>query len=46
MLCAYTRPRYQMSVYGAIGPLIFKIHLERIKILTKNKTRAHQDKIV
>ena len=23
MLCAYTRPRYQMSVYRTIGPLVF-----------------------
>ena len=23
MLCAYTRPRYQVSVYRTIGPLVF-----------------------
>ena len=22
MLCAYTRPRYQVSVYNTIGPLV------------------------
>ena len=25
MFCAYTRPRYQMSVYRTIGPLVLKI---------------------
>ena len=24
MLCAYTRPRYQVSVYLTIGPLVSK----------------------
>ena len=24
MFCAYTRPRYQMSVYRTIGPLVFR----------------------
>ena len=23
MFCAYTRPRYQLSVYRTIGPLVF-----------------------
>ena len=23
MLCAYTRPRYQVNVYRTIGPLVF-----------------------
>ena len=25
MFCAYTRPRYQVSVYRTIGPLVFFI---------------------
>ena len=26
MLCAYTRPRYQVSVYRTIGPLVLHMH--------------------
>ena len=26
MLCAYTRPRYQVSVYRTIGPLVCMSH--------------------
>ena len=26
MLCAYTKPRYQMSVYRTIGPLVLLWH--------------------
>ena len=25
MVCAYTRPRYQRSVYRTIGPLVYNI---------------------
>ena len=25
MVCAYTRPRYQMSVYRTIGPLVINV---------------------
>ena len=25
MFCAYTRPRYQVSIYRTIGPLVFNI---------------------
>ena len=25
MLCAYMRPRYKVSVYRTIGPLVFKV---------------------
>ena len=25
MFCAYTRPRYQMSVYKTIGPLVLSL---------------------
>ena len=25
MFCAYTRPRYQVSVYRTIGPLVFNL---------------------
>ena len=25
MLCAYTRPRYQVSFYRTIGPLVFRV---------------------
>ena len=25
MFCAYTRPRYQVSVYRTIGPLVYKL---------------------
>ena len=24
MLCAHTRPRYQVSVYRTVGPLVFE----------------------
>ena len=27
MLCAYTRPRYQVSAYRTIGPLVFHLLL-------------------
>ena len=30
MLCAYTRPRYQVSVYWTIGPLVYLFMLENI----------------
>ena len=34
MFCAYTRPRYQVSVYSTIGPLVSicidKRHFEKI----------------
>ena len=26
MFCAYTRPRYQVSVYRIIGPLVFSLN--------------------
>ena len=26
MFCAYTRPRYKVSVYRTIGPLVFIMH--------------------
>ena len=26
MLCAYTRPRYQMSVFRTIGPLLLFVY--------------------
>ena len=25
MFCVYTRPRYQVSVYRTIGPLVYKV---------------------
>ena len=28
MLCAYTRPRYQVSVYRTIGPLVSILSLQ------------------
>ena len=27
MLCAYTRPKYQVSVYRTIGPLVYAFTL-------------------
>ena len=33
MLCAYTRPRYQVSVYRTIGPLVS---------ITEGKTKFNQ----
>ena len=27
MFCAYTRPRYQLSVYRTIGPLVYTMRL-------------------
>ena len=32
MFCAYTRPRYQVSVYRTIGPLIYFIFLEVVVV--------------
>ena len=28
MICAITRPRYQVSVYRTIGPLVCKLHVD------------------
>ena len=33
MLCAYTRPRYQVSVYRTIGPLVSYLHVMHISHL-------------
>ena len=30
MLCAYTRPRYQVSVYRTIGPLVYVFYIGNI----------------
>ena len=32
MLCAYTRPRYQVSIYRTIGPLVFNMDGKLIDI--------------
>ena len=31
MVCAYTRPRYQVSVYRTIGPLVFRLFFSVIR---------------
>ena len=38
MFCAYTRPRYQVSVYRTIGPLLFFCFFSICKKKT-NKTK-------
>ena len=36
MFCAYTRPKYQVSVYRTIGPLVLSPHLnERVDRYTR-----------
>ena len=55
MFCAYIRPRYQVSVYRTIGPLVYYISLLRkIIILQQNfatklsafkATRGHISKV-
>ena len=38
MLCAYMRPRYQVSVYRTIGPLVLRIHWQISVNIDKSKT--------
>ena len=33
MFCAYTRPRYQVSVYRTIGPLVFIKKVEHCRVI-------------
>ena len=39
MFCAYTRPRYQVSVYRIIGPLVIKLEFESIKVTYLDEMR-------
>ena len=42
MFCAYTRPRYQVSVYRTIGPLLFflKDLIETVMIFISSEQKA------
>ena len=44
MLCAYTRPRYQVSVYRTIGPLVFSYWLRFLlfSVVTHNGNSSVQ----
>ena len=37
MFCAYTRSRYQVSVYSTIGPLVLSCYLILFKLAYKEK---------
>ena len=37
MFCAYTRPRYQVSVYRTIGPLVIALLCQNISVTVLSK---------
>ena len=42
MFCAYTRPRYQISVYKTIGPLVLLYAVETITLLSEQNKKSCQ----
>ena len=42
MLCAYTRPRYQVNVYRILGPMVMKFDRECTYYMTQIKDVSKQ----